>query len=887
MNKTTIIASAVALALGLSACSEQKSLEQLLASASEHSAKRDFGSAVIELKNAVRTAPKSAQARIALGKAYLEQGNYVFAEKELEKAQQLGIDQANIIPLLAQVKAKLAKPKAVYQLVEISGDLADDDYIVVLTYAGIAALAHNEADKAQDYIGQAIAISETAAYSQVGKAYLARSTQDYAQSLTDIENLLQDNPNLSEALLLKAHLLFALEDYEQAAGSFASYLTQHPMDYSVRYFEINSLIKAELFEQAEAITDKLLEKFENAPLALHYKAQLQYQKRLYKEAKANAEQAIQAGSTSAVTKLIAGASAYQLKDYEQAYNHLKPIESFLPNSHPVKKILAVIKLQLGYSSEAAESFIALEGLTNEDSDFLQASTSRLMAIGDFESAQKLIEKAEKLDPDNAQLSAQKGFVLLSQNNNEGILSLERAIELDPSLTNVDLALGLQYLKANDINEAQKIADKLIKEHVDITSGYLLQGLIFAKSNKLEQAADAFSKALVIEPDNIASLYNLGLIKASLQEIDAGFKYFEKVLIISPEHRGALTSFVKLASEKNRLDYSSEFLTTIHSNENLPLTYALAQNLRLMGQTGKAIALLEAVPAGTPKSTYYWLAVGDSYIQLKQYEKASSVFAKGLVQQPDNFILNLRYIGALNVLRDYQQALNQTRKAYTYHQNNEQLEILLAYLETKNGNYSEAKEALAVIENKQLNGFLVAYTVGQVALYDKNYPKAVEAFAVTFEERPSDENAILLAKALKFNKQQAEAERVLEGFIGKNPDKAKVRLLLAELYSNKDRSKKIIQYQAINESSPNSVGILNNLAWNQYQVGQSNAALVTIEQAYNIASTNLAILESYGVILVANNKNSQAVDILELAIVKGSKDKEVKASLIKAKAALAH
>jgi len=885
MNRTTIIASAVALALGLSACSEQKSLEQLLASASEHSAKRDFGSAVIELKNAVRMAPKSAQARIALGKTYLEQGNYVFAEKELEKAQQLGIDQANIIPLLAQVKAKLSKPEAVYQLVEISGDLADDDYIIVLTYAGIVALAHNETDKAQDYIGQAIAISETAAYSQVGKAYLARSEQNYAQSLVDIENLLQDRPNLSEALLLKAHLLFGLEDYEQAAGSFGRYLTQHPMDYSIRYFEINSLIKAELFEQAEVITNQLLDKFKSAPLALHYKAQLQYQKGLYKESKMNAEQAIQLGSTSAVTKLIAGASAYQLKDYEQAYNHLKPIEGFLPNSHPVKKILAVIKLQLGYSSEAAESFIALEGLTNDDSAFLQASTSRLMAIGDFESAKKLIEKAEKLDPDNAQLSAQKGFILLSQNNNEGIQSLERAIELDPSLINVDLALAIQYLKVGDDNKARTIAQELISEHSENPSGYLLQGIIFAKSNRLEQAESMLKKALAIEPNDIASLYNLALIKASLKEVDQAFKYFEQILTISPEHGGALVNLVTLSVNNEQLVRTEGFLKKIYNESRLLVTLALAQTLRLNDKTTEAVEILESFEDQNLANSQYWAVLGDSYLALNQLEKASNAFSRGLQKDSKNYFLNLRKIGSLEALNKYPEALAHTQHAYTLFPNNDRIVILLAYYEVRNKNLLKAKKVLNIAQQQQLEHHLLDFVAGSIAMSERSFDLAVERFSSAFDRQASDENAMQLSRALKFNGQNKESEKVLESYVATNPTNLTIRLLLAELYGNEDRAKKIEQYIAINKASPDNLGVLNNLAWNQYKLGQSDKALITIERAYNLVPNNLSILESYGVVLAANKKYQQAVEILEMAIVKGSKDKNVEMSLVKVKAAL--
>lgn len=885
MKNTTIIASAVALALGISACSEQKTLEQLLASANEYSTKRDFSSAIVELKNAVRLSPKNAEARLALGNAYLEQGNYIFAEKEIEKSLKLGMNLSNIVPSMAQIKAKLAKYDELQQLVEKSTDLNDIDYIQVLTYAGISALAHNERDKAQDYIGQAVSISENSAYSQVGKAYLAHSDQNYEQSLADIEKLLQESPNLSEALLLKAHLLFALEEYEQASDLFTSYLTKHPMDYSVHYFEINSLIKAELFKQAEAITDKLLVKFKKAPLALHYKAQLQYLKGLYKEAKTSAEQAIQSGSTSAGTQLIAGASAYQLRDYEQAYNHLKPIEGFLPNSHPVKKALAVIKLQLGYNSEAADSFMALEGLANTDSEFLQASTSSLIEIGDFESAQKLIEKAERLDPNNAKIAVQKGMLLLSLNNNEGIKSLERAIELDPSLINVDLALGLKYLQANDINEAQKIADKLIKEHAGIASGYLLQGLIFGKNNKLKQASEAFKKALAVEPNNVASLFHLGLIKANSQSVDEALSYFEKVIIISPEHKGALVNLLKLAANNGQLVRTENFLTKNYDSKNLLLTLALTQNLRLNKKTPKAVELLENFSNMDIVNAQYWAILGDSYLQLNLFDKANVAFSNGLALDSGNYFLNIRKIGTLEILKNYSEVLLQTRKAFSLFPSNERLIILLAYYEVKNENISKAKEVFDIAKQSQIEHHLLDFVAGTIALSENFFSIAIENFSLALDKKASDESAIQLSRAFKFNGQQKQAEKVLESYLVTNPKDLKVRILLAELYGKNDRNKKVQQYLAMNDIYPDNVGILNNLAWNQYKLAQIDDALVNLEHAYTLSPASLAVLESYGVVLFASRRYEKAVEILELALVKGSKDEEVAQSLTKAKAAL--
>ncbi|RGP39486.1 hypothetical protein BPTFM16_02871 [Altererythrobacter insulae] len=83
--------------------------------------------------------------------------------------------------------------------------------------------------------------------------------------------------------------------------------------------------------------------------------------------------------------------------------------------------------------------------------------------------------------------------------------------------------------------------------------------------------------------------------------------------------------------------------------------------------------------------------------------------------------------------------------------------------------------------------------------------------------------------------------------------------------------------------PNNAIVLNNLAWNQFKLKQTAQALINIEKAYQLQPDNLAIQESYGVILIANNKLDQGITILEQAIVSGSTDPIAQESLTKAKA----
>mgnify|MGYP000373709468 CR=1 FL=1 len=870
MKKLITTAVALVLAINITSCGENKTAEQHLQSAAKYSADNNINSAIVELKNAVRLAPKSAEARFQLGKAYLQQGNYVNAEKELLRAAELGED---VIVDLVQVKVKLEKFDDIYEIERNSAELSDEQYVVILTYAGIAALRSGKEEKAQDYLEQAISISADNSYAKVASAYLLKSNQEFRKGLVTISKLLEDSPNLSEAVLLKGHLLFAIQEFELASETFAQYREQHPKDHSIRYFEINSLIRAELFEKAEQNVDKLLALYSKAALANQYKAQLLYQAKKYNQSKEFAELAIQYGGNDfAVAKMIAGVSAYHLNDMEQAYNHLISIEPMLPSSHPVQKILAVVKMKLGYLTDAALTLNQLDNLTTEDAVFLQLASSELMKAGDFNTAQTMIDQAQRVLPGNAKITAQKGFLLLSQKDLSGIKSLEKALELDPNLSDIDIPLALQYIANKEYQKAEAIAEKLATKGDEI-SAYLIRGGVLTDQKNNTKAKYMFEQALALDPKNITSLYNLGMITENEGDISSSVSYYQRTLQVQPGHTGAIQHLSLAQAEIGKVSDVIKFLTNLYSGnkDNRTLAFGLAQNLRLDRQIEKAIEILVSINPKNELPISYWMNLGDSYTQIKDYTSAKNSYLEGVKAFPDNYLILLRIIGLFEIEKNYPKALQAAKKAYKKYPNNTRLEMLLAHFEFLNNNFEDSEKYLLTLQRKNLNHPFTNAIAGKLALNKKDYDNAVEYFSMAYEQSPSDINVINLARALKFSNQQQQSERALESYLTKNSKNIRVRMLLAELYQDKDKQKKIEQYIEVSKTMQNNFVVLNNLAWNLFLLDEIEQALIDIEKAYALQPTNLAVLESYGVILIANNKVSEGVKILKEAIKNGSKD----------------
>ncbi len=85
-------------------CSDNLTVEERIERAREAREAGETQGAIVELKNALQQEPGSAEARFLLGQVYLETGQGAEAEKELERAKELGLDSDSLIIGLAEAR---------------------------------------------------------------------------------------------------------------------------------------------------------------------------------------------------------------------------------------------------------------------------------------------------------------------------------------------------------------------------------------------------------------------------------------------------------------------------------------------------------------------------------------------------------------------------------------------------------------------------------------------------------------------------------------------------------------------------------------------------------------------------------------------------------------
>ena len=88
----------------MSGCGADISPEQRVERARGAMDSGEIRTAIIELKNALQAEPNNGSARLLLGQAYARAGDGASAQKELGRARELGVSEADLQPWLAKAQ---------------------------------------------------------------------------------------------------------------------------------------------------------------------------------------------------------------------------------------------------------------------------------------------------------------------------------------------------------------------------------------------------------------------------------------------------------------------------------------------------------------------------------------------------------------------------------------------------------------------------------------------------------------------------------------------------------------------------------------------------------------------------------------------------------------
>ncbi|MGK0235704.1 MAG: putative PEP-CTERM system TPR-repeat lipoprotein [Psychroserpens sp.] len=864
-------------AFSLAACSPQKTSEEYLQSAQQSIVANDDASAIIDIKNAIRINRESVEARFLLGELYLRQGEAASAEKELQRSMDLGKNIELVLPKLLKSLNLQDKMSDIIPMIELHKNGQVEFMPQVLLYAGMANIDSGDKAAAKMAFMKANEISPESIYSKLGSAYLKVASQNIDEALFKIEEIVIEDSSISEAYLLKGNLLHSKKDYTNAVKAFQQYHKLLPKNLKVRMFLARDLIQDKQFSEATKHLDYLVKLFPEQPYVNQLKGIIAFKEGNYQSSLDFTEKAMRKGIDSSPNRIVAGVSAFNLQRYELAHQYLLNVADQLRDNHPVKKILAIVQMQLGYTDDASNILGDIEVLSVEDTNLLTTASYELLKSGKLDDAKLLLGKTQLIPGIDAQGMIRVGILQLSMNDLDGITNLEKALEISPELPMAKMALAAAYIRNKDFEKALELAEDWKTKEPNEAEGYNLTAKVLLIHNKIDEAEVQLRQALKVKPDNTYSILYFANKHIQNNELLESLTQLDKLLESSPDHIVALIQHYRVNKLLKTPEKSLEKikLSFERNKENLTYRITYARALYSEKKYNDVVIVLvdyEAIDKDTPP--VYWLLLGDSYNRLNESGKALLVYEEWINKQPNLKQAWLNKLSMQEKLNDLSGALITVQEAVKKSPEDIQLRSLLANFYIENKKFAQAQQVIDSFKDEVKNQSFIAGMQGKIWLTQSLFDKALPSLLALYNLDPTTDNALYIVKARQAINKHKSAFDFIKQHVEKYPLDKVSTSVLADLAIEHDKSLALKIYQELLILSPDNGTYLNNIAWVLYLTGNYEQANIHITKAINILGAHPKVFDSAGLIKLKLGLNDEGIALLERALKLSPKDSEI-------------
>ncbi|MFC1634295.1 tetratricopeptide repeat protein [Planctomycetota bacterium] len=258
-------------------------------------------------------------------------------------------------------------------------------------------------------------------------------------------------------------------------------------------------------------------------------------------------------------------------------------------------------------------------------------------IGDTESALLAFERAVTINPTLSESRANLGNIYLKKNLvTKAIREYQSALNINPHDAKTHNNLGNAYMQRETFNYAVYEYTRSIDLDPDFLDAYKNLAMVYTKQKRYGQAIAKLKIALNLEPDNAGCLSQLGDVYSQMGDYEQAIAQFKKALKIKPDlvegHYGLATCYNKLGLVEEEIwEYKMVLAAKpdmVAALINLGNAY-FGRDKYLM-----AIEQYEQAVRVKPDEAMAHYNLGAVYSKRKDYNRAVASYQKAVELDPD-------------------------------------------------------------------------------------------------------------------------------------------------------------------------------------------------------------------------------------------------------------
>ncbi|OYZ56397.1 MAG: hypothetical protein B7Y21_11710 [Hydrogenophilales bacterium 16-61-112] len=823
---------------------------------------------IVELKNALQKNPDSAGARLLLGQIYLKTRQGAEAEKELNRAQQLGTNREVVQPLVGEALLLMGEYQRVIDEIQPGDQTSPTNRARILQLRGHALLKLGKLKEGCDMFQQSRAVD-------------ARIPQTYwglAQCAVAKREMKQARAWLDEAIKLPAEQAgtrMFIGDWEQlnnnpqaALAAYGEVLKAEPDNLEALQNRITLNLKAGQVEAARVDIEQVEKLMPKTAPAYYVRALLLFQQKNFPATQSALQEVFKTMPRHLPSTLLAGATAFELGSYEQAESYLQRYLARYPGQDYATRILAATQIKQNQADKALETLAPLLTPDSQDVQALTLAGEASRAKQDSARAAEWFARAAAIDPNNAALRTRMGINHLSAGDfPHGLPELQAAAAMTPKQHEADNLLVLAYLEQQQFDKALSTIESMERKLPGNPAVSVLRGQAFTGKNDLVRARTSFEAALATDRDFYPAIASLAQLDLYEKRPDAARKRFEGVLSKHENHLQAMLALAQLETLQQNSPAALNWLKKAAAAH----PKALEPRQRLVSlyignqEYPKALAIANETLQALPDSLVALDLLGTAQLAAGQKGNALASAMRLAEKMPQAVAAQMKLAQTQLSLGKRDAARITLNKVLTIQPDFQPAQETLVDLEIRSGRTGEALRVarqMQLAHPKSVAGFLME---GKAQLAAKQPAAAAQAFmqALTIERKNTTFIQWHQAAFLAGNVSQADNQ--ITQWLKAQPADFPVRAYLAQHYMNSERTPEAIgQYEVILQQMPNNALALNNLAA-LYQQQKDPRARATAEKAYKLSPKDAATQDTLGWILLEQGQSARGLQLIQNAV----------------------
>lgn len=853
-----------------------------LEKARDHFERKEWRSALIELKNALQADPNNVAARVLLGETYLRLRNGPAAEKEFLQALQRGGNRTDVLLRLGEAYLIQRKFDEVLKEVRVEAAPKDRRYDALIL-RGSAHLGLRQLDEAKKAYADAEQFDPKDAAAKIGLARVLLINREIAQAEAKIEEALKHAPQNVEALLILGEIARNTNDMKRAYANFDAAVAAEPENVPARLGRASVLVDLERLDEAQADVDAIFKAVPNHPMAHYLAARIDWGRRNIAGARDHLQAAGMALENFLPAMFLNGLVSYAENNLEQAAFHMSRVLQMSPEHAAARRVLGMTYLKQNDPQQAIQVLEPLANNNAADAQIFSILGYAHMQLGELDRGAYYFDQAVKKDPEAEGSRTRLAVSKLALGDMDAAEDeLQQVLSKDPKALQASIILAMVHIRNNEPNKALAVASALKKNHPKNPVGAYLEGEAYLKKGDFAKARTALIAAQQVNPANFAPTLKLAQIDIAENKLAEAEKRYKEILIKKADHVPAMSGLADIASKRGNNAAAVAWLQKAAEADarNLNVRLQLISRYIDMRELEKAQELATQLTQAFPEEPVAYEALGK--LQLLRGDNAGAItnFERLVTLRSElssaHHLLARAEMSAGNLIEareSLQAALDRAPKAGNYNQDAEQVgapaAVLLDLIElaAKDKKFDVAMRHAETLGKSYPGSVAGDLTKANIYLEQGAHDKAIAIYnALIGGGKGTTQIAINLYRAYVGKNQPQTAMAELEKWLVAHPDDVIARNVLGSGYISAGLYDKAIgHYEVLHANNKNDALVLNNLAWLYFQKGHPKAAAMAAE-AHKRAPQSPEIMDTYAWILVNTGEVAKGLELLKKASI---------------------